>query len=419
MAQPKKFDSIIETWRQKNFAWYMGGASVSLFGMWAQRIAVGWLAWEMTHSTIWLGLIAFADLFPTVVVTPFAGVIADRSDRRRMAIISQALSGLQAFALAILTFTGLIEIWSLFFLTLFLGVTMAFATAARLSIVPNLLDAKYIPSALASDSAIYNLARVVGPMIAAALILSVGAGGAFVVNGCSFTIFVLCLFRVRLLHVETSGRATGSLAMQWIEGVRYAFRHPGIGPLLVVLTAIAIGVKPFLDLLPALADDVFNRGVDGFAQLAAAGGAGAVIVAVWLAVRGRNEGLTTITLSATVFGALGIIIMSSTSNFSLGLLGAAIGGAAITIIGTGTQTLMQNAVDGNIRGRVMSLYGVLYRGAPALGALLIGILADSIGLQIALGGAALIFSLFALVWVLPRRSSMIPALEQGRRQEYT
>ena len=373
----------------------------------------------MTHSTIWLGLIAFADLFPTVVVTPFAGVIADRSDRRRMAIISQALSGLQAFALAILTFTDLIEIWSLFFLTLFLGVTMAFATAARLSIVPNLLHQKYIPSALASDSAIYNLARVVGPMIAASLILTVGEGGAFVVNGCSFTIFVLCLFRVRLLHVETSGQATGSLVRQTIEGIRYAFRHPGIGPLLVVLTAIAIGVKPFLDLLPALADHVFNRGVDGFAMLAAAGGAGAVIAAVWLAVRGRNEGLTRITLSSSIVGAGGIVIMCATENFLLGLLGAAIGGAAITILGTGTQTLMQNAVDGNIRGRVMSLYGVLYRGAPALGALFIGILADWIGLRLAIGGSAVILGLSALIWVFPKRAIMIPALEEGKRQEYT
>ncbi|MDC0033515.1 MFS transporter [Alphaproteobacteria bacterium] len=407
---------MIEIWKQRNFAWYMGGASVSLFGMWAQRIAVGWLAWELTNSTTWLGLIAFADLFPTVVVTPFAGALADRSDRRRIAIISQCLGGLQAFALALLTFTGLIEIWSLFFLTVFLGVAMAFATAARLAIVPNLLEKKYIPSALATDSAIYNAARVVGPIIAATLILNVGKEAAFLINGCTFAVFVLCLFRVRILYVETSQRAAGNILAQSIDGFRYAFRHPGIGPILVVLTALAVGVKPFLELLPALADDVFGRGVDGFAQLAAAAGAGAVITAVWLAVRGRMRGLTLITLSSTVFGSGGIVIMCLTENFLLGLFGAFISGAAVTLSGTGTQTLMQNAVEGGIRGRVMSLYGVLHRGMPALGALLMGVMADLIGLRLTLAGGAVLFALSALIWILPRRARMIPALEEGRRQ---
>lgn len=416
MASPKTLDGVIDTWKQRNFAWYMGGASVSLFGMWAQRIAVGWLAWELTGSTTWLGLIAFADLFPTVVVTPIAGAIADRSDRRKMAIISQFLAGLQAFVLALLTLTGLIGIWSLFLLTLFLGTVMAFATAARLAIVPNLLEQKFLPSALAIDSAIYNAARVVGPMVAAALIVNIGKEAAFLINGVSFMIFVICLFRVRLLQIETSRRSSGNILAQSVEGLRYAAAHPGIGPLLVVLTALAVGVKPFLELLPALADEVFNRGVDGFAELAAAAGVGAVITAVWLAVRGRNEGLTMITLSAAIVGGGGVVIMCATENFIIGLIGAFIAGMSVTLSGTGTQTLMQNSVDGNIRGRVMSLYGVLHRGMPAFGALLMGIAADLIGLRLTLAGGAVLFSLSAFLWIWPRRGRMIPALEGGVRR---
>ena len=187
------FDGVIETWKQRNFAWYMSGAAISLFGIWAQRIAVAWLTWKLTGSYFWLGLIAFADLFPTVIITPIAGVIADRVDRRKMSIYSQFAAAFQAIILATLTLMGVIEIWSLLTLTVFLGVALAYNTAARLALVPNLLEPQFIPSALASDAAIYNSARVVGPMIAAWLIAEINIGGAFVFNCITYVIFLFCL----------------------------------------------------------------------------------------------------------------------------------------------------------------------------------------------------------------------------------
>ena len=171
----------------------MSGAGIALIGMWAQRIAVAWLAWELTKSATWLGLIAFADLFPTIVLTPIAGVIADRVDRRKLSLISQSAAFLQAVILTVLVFTDWIDIYSLFVLTLLLGIAMAYATAARLAMVPNLMEAQYVPSALASDAAIYNSARVVGPMIAAALISMLGIGGAFLVNCLTYVVFLICL----------------------------------------------------------------------------------------------------------------------------------------------------------------------------------------------------------------------------------
>ena len=176
------FSKVAEAWKQRNFAIYMSGAGIALIGMWAQRIAVAWLTWELTHSATWLGLMAFADLFPTIVLTPFAGVIADRVDRRKLSLISQFAAFLQAVILTVLVYTNLINIWSLFVLTFLLGIAMAYATAARLAMVPNLMEAKHVPSALASDAAIYNSARVVGPMVAAALITVIGITGGFLVN---------------------------------------------------------------------------------------------------------------------------------------------------------------------------------------------------------------------------------------------
>jgi MFS family permease len=404
------FSNVADAWRQRNFAIYMSGAGIALIGMWAQRIAVAWLAWELTKSTTWLGLIAFADLFPTIILTPIAGVIADRMDRRKLSLISQFAAFLQAIILTVLVYTDWIDIWSLFFLTLLLGVAMAYATAARLAMVPNLMEAVHVPSALASDAAIYNSARVVGPMLAAALIAVVGIAGAFLANCLTYVVFLVCLMKIRLVRNESRGRTGGMLA-QTLEGIRYAAKHPGIGPMLVVLTALAISVKPFLDLLPGLADNVFNSGVNGFAQLAAAGGTGAVLCAIWFALRGRIEGLTLITLSALIVGPLGIVLMCISDMFWLGLIGSFIAGSSITLTGTGVQTLMQHSVDGAIRGRVLSLYGMLHRGVPALGALLMGIMGDQIGLQATLIGGALIFCVPVFVWVFLRWHQLRLALE--------
>ena len=158
-----RFGKALGAWTQRNFAWYMSGAAVSLFGMWAQRIAVGWLTWELTSSELWLGIIAFADLFPTVLITPIAGVIADRTNRLWMARISQFLAGCQAFVLAWMAFNGHLfeaeDVWWLLALSLFLGVVMAFATAARLSMVPLLMKPEFVPSAVANDAVIFNSAR--------------------------------------------------------------------------------------------------------------------------------------------------------------------------------------------------------------------------------------------------------------------
>jgi len=415
MASPASLSNAIDAWKQRNFAWYMGGATVSLVGLWAQRIAVGWLAWELTGSELWLGLIAFADLFPTVVITPLAGVLADRGDRLAMSRISQALAGLVSFVMAGLYYAGLLDIWVLFCLSLTLGVIMAFTTAARLALIPVLLEPRYVPAALANDSAIFNACRVVGPMIAALIISVSDVGTAFVITGCCFAVFVLCLLRTRILRVESSGRSGGNVLQQTADGMRYAAHHPGIAPILVVLTTVAVGVKPFLEMLPAVADEIFDAGVDGFAALAAAGGAGAVCAAFWLAMRGTVDGLTRISLSALVIGSGGIVLVVSTDILWVGLVGSFIAGSAITLSGTGCQTLMQNAVDGAIRGRVMSLYGMLHRGAPALGALAVGAAAEIIGLRLAVSGCALLLCIIGLVWVLPRLKIMTPALEDPER----
>jgi MFS family permease len=405
------FSSVTAALRQRNFGIYMAGSSVGLLGLWVQRVAIGWLTWQLTHSGIWLGIIAFADLFPTMLITPFAGALADRLDRRLMSLVSQALAMVQAFALALLTFAGLIDIWSLLALTLFLGIVYAFNTAARLSMVPNLLETRYVPSAIAIDSAVFNLARFLGPAIAGAIIVNWGVGPAFLFNALSFVCFLAALYHIRMIRHETGGKKTGGVMSQVLEGFRYARDHPGIGPMLVIIFAMAVGVKPFLELLPGFADAVFDRGAQGLAYLTAVAGLGAFTTALWMAQRGTAVGLTKVVIGALVLGGVAIFIFTATDIYAVGLIGAYFAGASVTLGGTGTQTLMQNVVDGAMRGRVMSLYGMIYRGAPAFGALIMGSASEVVGLRaaVAVGG---VICIVVAVWMYRHRATMTPALER-------
>jgi len=409
MSRSAYFESVSKLCQQPNFAWYMSGETVALLGIWAQKIAIGWLTWELTKSNFWLGAIAFADLFPTVIITPFAGVIADRVDRLKMSRLCQALAGIHAFVMSALIFFGLIDIWSLFALTLVLGVVLAFATAARLAMVPNLIEAQYVSTAISMNSSIYNMARVIGPMIAAALISLIGIGATFLFTGLSYAVFVFCMSRIYLLRTESSGRR-GKLFAQTFDGMRYAARHAGIGPALILLTAAAIGIKPFLELLPGLADGVFGAGVEGFATFAAVAGAGAIIAGVWMASRGTSEGITRIAFGSMVLGVVGVFVVCATQIFWVGLLGTFLVGAAITLAGTSTQILMQISVEGAVRGRVMSLYGMVHRGVPALGAVIIGVAAEQIGLQAAMIGGGVLTGIVFVV-MLRRYATMVSALE--------
>ena len=391
---------------ERNYRLFTIGSIITLIGQWTQRIAIGWLAWELTHSGTWLGLIAFADLFPTVAVTPFAGVIADRVDRRRMMIVTQTLAMLQAVILTVLTMTGLIGIWSLFFLALFLGIVMSFNVAARLSLMSGMSRRENLPAAIGISSAVFNGARFIGPAFGGVIIALWGIGGAFVFNTLSFLALLVALVMMRDLHPEPIAARKSGMFSQMYEGFGYARHHRGIGPMLIIISAVALGVKPYLELLPGIADHVYGGGANALAQLTAATGLGALIMSVWLAQRGSVRGLTIISMVSMAVGGIAIVVFAVTDIYWFGLILAMVTGAAMTVNGTSAQTLMQHAVDGPMRGRVMSLYGIIFRGAPAFGSLLLGMLSEVIGLQAALAiGGSLSILVFLWLWRLRHRTA--------------
>ncbi len=397
--------------RHRNHFLFAAGSVPSLITLWMQRLAVGWLTWELTHSPAWLCIIAFADLFPAVVLSPLAGALIDRIDPMRSMFLSQGVFMVQAFILAGLSFAGLLTIEILLALAIVLGLTHPFNTASRHSILPSLVPREDLSAAIAINSSLYNVARFIGPAAAGAVIVTGGVSWAFACNVLGYLVFLIALFRMDVAPPERGERSKAGLFGDIAEGWRYTIAHPGIRPVLVLLVITAMVSRPVVDLLPGFAGDVFDRGAGGLAWLTAAMGLGAMSGALWMTFRGVLSGLTTITISAVLVLALALLAFTAMDNFFLALPFLAITGFAMVVNGIGSQTLIQSSVASAMRGRVMSLYTLIYRGMPALGAVVMGWLAEGFGLPATLGGGA-VLCLIAWGWAARRKRGMEAALEE-------
>ncbi len=406
------FGHITEALKQRNFRLYVSGNAVSLVGLWAQRIAVGWLTWELTQSGAWLGAVAFADLCPSIIIGPFAGVFADRVSRLKIMRIAQTLSMIQATILALLAAGGWISIEILIALVLFNGIVVGFNQPARLALVSSLVPRTHLSTAVAINSIVFNLARFIGPALAGILILTLGSSAAFTANAASYLVFLLALARIRLApDALTESRSGRSVAADVAEGVRYLAGHAGIGPLLLLVTVVSVGVRCYVELLPGFAAEVFSRGAGGLAVLGSAVGVGAVAGGFWLAQRGSRTRLARLALLHSLFTALAILGFAATDWFPLGVVFAAVSGVFMAVSGVSTQSIIQLAVDPAVRGRVLSLYGIIVRAGPAVGALVLGGASELVGLRPPLIAGAIV-CVVAWLFVWRRRAGVETALEQ-------
>jgi len=367
--------------RNANFGIYSAGSSVSLIGMWMQRIAIGWLAWQLTGSGFWLGIVAFADFFPVVLVGPFAGAAADRWDRLRVVKVCQAIALAQAAVLWWLTLTGHVTIGILVGLTAFQGVVVAFNQPARLALVPSLVPHTELAGAVAVNSIVFNLARFIGPIFAGLAIVWADIATVFAINAVTYVAFIFALARIRIAPTGIAPGERRSLVADLSEGIRYTATHPGIASLLILLIALGIGGRPMNELLPGFADEVYRSGALGLSILASAIGGGAILGGFWLGQRARTTGLTGITLWSTLVGALATIVAIATDRLWVAVPAVVVFGFCMSTAGIAAQTLVQLAADRSMRGRVMGLYGLIFRGSPAVGALIAGLAASYFGLR--------------------------------------
>lgn len=402
--------------RNATYGIYTAGNAVSLVGTWMQRISVSWLTWEMTHSGLWLGIVAFADFFPGLIVGPIAGAVADRTNQLTVVKISQLISLAQAGVLCALTAAGRLNIWGLVALTGFQGAVVAFNQPARLALVPSLVVNEDLGSAIAINSVIFNLARFVGPMLAGLVIVWSGVAAAFAANAVSYVAFLVALVRINLNGVRRDPSKRRNFSADLKEGIRYTAGHPAIGALLLLLTAIGIGGRPLNQLLPAFSAQVFHLGAGGFSVLASAAGAGAILGGLWVGHRSQSLDLVFVTSVTSVGGAIAAIGACATDTMWVAVPSVAVFGFCLSSAGIAIQTIIQLTSDRAMRGRVMGLYGLIFRGAPAIGALAAGVASTHFGLRWPVILGALIV-VAAAVWTHSKYAQIAASAAESASQQ--
>ncbi len=385
--------------RHRNFRLFFTGQLISLVGTWMQSVAQSWLVYRITGSSALLGLVAFAGQIPIFLLSPIAGYAADRMNRHRMVIATQVNSMALALALAVLTLTGRILVWELFVLAALLGVVNAFDIPARQSFLVEMVGRVDMMNAIALNSSMFNGARIVGPAIAGLLVAKIGEGWCFFANGISYiaVIWGLLLMKVNPFRPPA---ATMSAWHTIREGFHYVARTAPMRTIVQLIAIVSFAGLPYTVLMPIFADRILHTGAQGLGVLMGAIGLGALGGALLMASRTQLKGFTVwIPCAAAAFAvAVGGFAVSNRMWLSCAML--FFSGFALMIQVGASNTLIQSMVPDHLRGRVMSVYSMMYIGVGPLGAMFAGFAADSFGARLTiLAGAGICLAgsaLFAL-----------------------
>ena len=380
----------------RNFLIYLAGSVVSLHGLWVYRVALAWFAWQLSASEFWVGIVAFTQFAPAVVFGPLFGVLADRFDRRRASVLINTLSSMNMLLLFVLTSLGHVDIVVLTIISLMQGTLEGAHTPVRMTIVPNLVNKEQLQSAIAHMSISFNVSRFIGPALSGIIIATYGVGTAFAVNGVSFLAFVAAILIVRLKPAADRSAAPGDVWSDLLVGVRYVLGHGAIRALLIIIAVASIFGRGALEMMPALADLVFQRGSSGLAILTSAIGAGAIATGLILVRSTTWLSTRSIRISVGIGGIL-IAILGANDTFWIAIPVVASLGVVLTLCGVGSQILIQNLVDDELRGRVSSFWGMIAFGGTAIGSLIVGLASVVFGLQNTIIATGLLCSLATLL----------------------
>ncbi len=400
-------------WRHEDYRRFMSGLGAFYVTSWMQRVGVGWLAWELSHSHAWVGAIAAADFLPLMFLGPIAGAVADRLDPVRLMRWSQIAFVAQAIALAGLTLAGLMTIELLLILSLASGLIQPSYTAARQTVIPALVPRNEYPSAITFDSIFFHGSRFIGPMLAALAIAMMGVVSTFVVHVGGCLVFFVQTSRMQVSAAPRESKAGPGLLRSIVDGLAYARGHAGIWPLFMMLSVASLFARPLQELLPGFAGAVFDAGPIGLAWLTSSMGVGSLAAGIFLTTRGHVNGLATASIAATCGLALMTFGFVATDRLATAMAFALVWSFALTLMGVGIQAQTQVAVADQMRGRVMMIYAIIYRGLPAIGALAIGAIAEIIGIRSTFAFAAL-FTLAAWLVIAPRHRAIDAAMHTTR-----
>jgi MFS family permease len=379
LATYKGLKLTFRTLQSRNFRLFYLGQFISLIGTWVQQIAVSWLTYRLTHSVFMLGLVSFIAQFPTFLISPFAGVWADRFNKHRILIWTQSLSMIQALTLAALLLSDNIAVWQIMLLSLVIGCINAFDVPARQSFIIDMIeDRNDLGNAIALNSAMFNGARFLGPFVAGILIAVVGEGICFLINGISYIAVIAALLAMDIVYKGKVIKHSG-IFEEFKEGFVYVFSDPEMRSILLLIALTSIMGVPFIILMPAFAKDILQGGPHTLGFLMSALGAGAILGAIYLASQINGKGLLkNIPLAVCVFG-LGLIGMSQSRFLWVSLLLTFIAGFGMMVNVASSNTWLQTNVEDDKRGRTISFFTFSFLGMTPFGSLLAGSMAGNIG----------------------------------------
>lgn len=371
--------TTFNAFKSRNYRLYITGQSVSLIGTWMQKTAVSWVIYSLTHSTFMLGLTLFASQFPSFLFSLMGGVVSDRYDRFKVLLGTQIASMVQATILAVLILLGHYAVWEILALSVLLGIINAFDVPARQALVFEMIDDKKdLPNALALNSSMVNLSRLIGPAIAGFVLETMGDGTCFLLNALSFLAVIGSLLMMRLPKYMGTVHAKNVIG-ELKDGFEYLKKTPSIAFIILMLGLISLFVLPYSTLLPVYAKDIFKGTASTFGVLDSVIGLGAFGGAIFLASLKAGSNLKKIlAINTLVFGA-GLILFSHEGNYPLALVFATVAGFGMMSQITVSNTLIQTTVEPHMRGRVISYYAMAFFGMQPLGGLLIGSVSKWIG----------------------------------------
>jgi MFS family permease len=396
LADAPRKTSMFAALQHRNYQLYFGGQLISNAGTWMQIIAQGWLVYQLSHSELALGMVGFAAAIPSLLVSPWGGVIVDRAPKRTLLILTQAGAMILALMLAFLSFTHLVQQWHIILLAAGLGLVNAFDGPARQAFVVEMVGREDLPNAIAMNSMMVNGARVVGPAIGGFLLIALGAAWCFTINGLSFLAVILGLWAMKLTPHVSSLHAESPFK-ELTSGLRYVSQQPELKGLLLLSLILSIFGISYSTVLPAFVERVLHRDAVAYGWVNAMIGIGALLSAFMIANhRGGNWRGSWLLWSSIGF-PLVLTVFSFNPYLPLSLLLCVGLGMGFMIQFTMINTLLQTRVDDRLRGRVMGLYTLTFFGFSPFGNLAVGALSEHLGLSLAMTLFAVISLILSLI----------------------
>ena len=398
-----KLLSAFPAFESPNFRRYFPGQVISMIGTWIQMVAQGWLVLEITGSAFDVGLAAAASTLPTLFLSLFGGVLVDRYPRRTILLWTQSSAMVLAFVLGLFAVTGTVTIWVILLLSFLLGCVNALNVPALQAFLSEIVEREHLASAIAMNSAIYNGSRVIGPAIAGILISATGTGTAFLVNGVSFFAVIISLLSMKDAQKAPAAKISQHPLQAIRDGLNYSWEHPVIRTSILYIAVISIFAWSYVTMLPFIAKHTFHMDASGMGYLYGVSGLGSVVGTVLVSIYASKIDRLVFIAGGTILFALALIGFTMTTFLPSALVFLFLAGFGLVSAVSTLSATIQSTVDDRFRGRVMSLYMMVFMGFMPIGNLEIGYLSEHFGTGVAIRLGCMVTILAAIVLVFSSR----------------